>query len=479
MDLSTFCSLADQLPSTVSEICNDLSLLYDYYGLTSANFMSSDVVRQHLSDRIKSSFKSPPEDIRRTCKRLQRELIFQEVLEEKEIDRYYAIANSIRDHVREVPEIVPEKDDWETAIVSAVDFITLQAWDTSLKADFRDYAIANAVKTLRSYGYDVQLKELQPLVANADWELLVTRLHDLASQLGGINIVRQMFNHLKPVYDHVQRRYHLVRRPNSWGGNTEPAVPWGYLYQLAGKYPLPLSSFNNFASLWSELITLTTNFSALYDVQPYNHFELMFQSPCVILMEVKKKPFTRLARSGNDVKILLDLSESILEAQRQAGRTELLLREKGIISLKDPLDNGVSEIVLGEREIERISITLLDYGSFQDRTVIKQFLDICLQANFTSRDAAHKKKFDKLLLKLEELRSQVESLSNFANSDREQPFFHCAFISVPQFLVMLDDVSSNEDFKEILWKTRHTSTGSLDFYFDYSYISKLRDTKPK
>lgn len=173
----------------------------------------------------------------------------------------------------------------------------------------------------------------------------------------------------------------------------------------------------------------------------------------------------------------MDLSESILEAQRQAGRTELLLREKGLISLKDPLDNSVSEIVLGEREIERISITLLDYGSFQDRTVVKQFLDICLQTNFTARDAAHKKKFDELLLKLTNLRSQSESLSKFANGDRDQPFFHCAFISVPQFLVMLDDVSSNEDFKQALWETRHSSTGSLDFYFDYSYLSKLSKIK--
>jgi hypothetical protein len=48
----------------------------------------------------------------------------------------------------------------------------------------------------------------------------------------------------------------------------------------------------------------------------------------IVLIEFKKKVLTRKSKSGNDIHILLDLSDSILSAQLQAGRTEIIFREK-------------------------------------------------------------------------------------------------------------------------------------------------------
>ncbi|MGD0433650.1 MAG: hypothetical protein ABSA58_21420, partial [Acetobacteraceae bacterium] len=58
----------------------------------------------------------------------------------------------------------------------------------------------------------------------------------------------------------------------------------------------------------------------------------------------------------------------------------------------------------------------------------------------------------------------------------DRPFFHCWFLSLPQLMVLLDDVHDNESFRTALWKTRHIITGSSDFYHDLAYMRNLMST---
>jgi hypothetical protein len=78
---------------------------------------------------------------------------------------------------------------------------------------------------------------------------------------------------------------------------------------------------------------------------------------------------------------------------------------------------------------------------------------------------------------LAELRAQLNELAHGAPTV-SQPFFHCWFLSVPQLLVLLDDVQGEEDFRKALWDTRHFTTGSSDFYFDLSWIRKAMVQAP-
>jgi hypothetical protein len=195
----------------------------------------------------------------------------------------------------------------------------------------------------------------------------------------------------------------------------------------------------------------------------------------VVFIEMKKKPLTRAARLGVDTAILLDLADSLVHAQLQAGQHELLLREQGFLEVAS--EEGTRyRLERRGRDIERIAVTLFDYGSFHDRGVLNQFLLAGLRASFHPVDDSLKRRFDRLNAKLDRLRSQTAALASVDPRRVERPFFHCWFLSLPQLFVLLEDIESANTFKEALWETRHMSTGSLDFYFDYSYMKQLGRT---
>jgi hypothetical protein len=116
---------------------------------------------------------------------------------------------------------------------------------------------------------------------------------------------------------------------------------------------------------------------------------------------------------------------------------------------------------------------LLDFGSFQDRILLKQFLEANLNAEFLVNDEALKKDFTKLNILLAQLREQAKALGQ-EKEENNQPFFHCWFLSIPQLLVLLDGVQGADAFKKALWQTRHITFSSLDFYFEHAYMRKLK-----
>lgn len=190
----------------------------------------------------------------------------------------------------------------------------------------------------------------------------------------------------------------------------------------------------------------------------------------VVLAEMKKKSLTRRARAGHDAHLLLDLAGSLLAAQAQAGWHEVRLRHHDYLELER--DGITSRVELKGRGIERIAVSLLDYGSLQDRIVLTQFLETNMNVTFTPSDPRLSDDFNKINDTLKEIRDQLVALYPGA-TEVEQPFFHCWFLSVPQILILLDGVTDGAAFKKALWECRHIVTGSSDLYFDLAYMKKL------
>ena len=189
----------------------------------------------------------------------------------------------------------------------------------------------------------------------------------------------------------------------------------------------------------------------------------------IIFFEVKKKPLTLRARAGSDAHVLVDLANSLLYAQVQAGWHEVRLRSDGFLDLTQ--DGVRQRLEWRGRHIERVAVSLLDFGSFQDRVMLKQFLEGTLSASFGVNDTTLQEDFAKLNKLLDALRRQTAALHP-GQAQMQQPFFHCWFLSVPQVLVLLDGVDGPEALKEALWKTRHVGTGSSDFYFDHAHMKQ-------
>jgi hypothetical protein len=197
-------------------------------------------------------------------------------------------------------------------------------------------------------------------------------------------------------------------------------------------------------------------------------------SAIIILLEVKKKVLTRKAKSGEDIKIMLDLSESLIDAQLQAGRTEIILLKNGKISL---IKNGVPKIIsLNGRKIERVTLTQLEFGALQDRNIAKLFLTSLLTHSFAvnSTDLNISEKFIALEAKRSELLNQYEILNSLDSEYSHNPFFNCWFFSLPQLLEIINLSSNNESFCDNLCKTKFMTYNTLDWYLEFDLVSKLK-----
>jgi hypothetical protein len=193
----------------------------------------------------------------------------------------------------------------------------------------------------------------------------------------------------------------------------------------------------------------------------------------VLFLEIKKKPLTRIARAGSNAHVLLDLAESLLAAQVQAGWHEIYLRRNDYLELNN---KGVlRRVELKGREVERIAVSFQDFGSFQDRVFLEQFLQGTMGAQFSVTEHDLQDDFNDVNCALSDIARQVGILEP-SDGTTHRPFFHCWFLSLPQLMVLLDDVNDNESFRSALWKTRHIMTGSSDFYHDYAYMRKLMAT---
>ena len=191
----------------------------------------------------------------------------------------------------------------------------------------------------------------------------------------------------------------------------------------------------------------------------------------IILIEFKKKPLTRLARSGMDVNIFLDLSDSLLAAQLQTGRTEIALREQGSITLTN--SSGSTTIQWNNRQIERIALTQLEYGGFQDRTITHEFLRVMLNSGFdvTSEDESVIRKFKQFEKKQDKWREQYLKLKDLNPDFENNPYFNCWFMSLPQLLEVLVLATENNSFYEALLSGKYMTQQTLDWYKEFEFAT--------
>ena len=195
-------------------------------------------------------------------------------------------------------------------------------------------------------------------------------------------------------------------------------------------------------------------------------------SHLVIFAELKKKALTRAAKAGTDINLIVDLAASLLAAYLQAAGHEILIRELGRLDLEN--DTGQWAVSLAGRDVETVVLSLLDFGSLNDRNLMMQFLRSFLQASFRPREAKHVGQFDEIEEQREELVQQYSKLATLEPRYAKQPFFNSWFLSIPQLLVLLDVVTSPDEFEASLRSTKYIETGSGDFCFDLAQMTKLR-----
>ncbi|UTM55970.1 hypothetical protein L4174_008880 [Photobacterium sp. CCB-ST2H9] len=187
----------------------------------------------------------------------------------------------------------------------------------------------------------------------------------------------------------------------------------------------------------------------------------------IVFIELKRKTLTSNARAGDALTSMVDISQSLFHALSQTGCHEYTLRRNEKIVFNDG-----TEILLNNRRIERVALTLFGFFGIQDGLFVHQILGSLINSELNSDDESKNKKVNKVLL---ELRNQYQTKIFQEEYAKEMnPFFNCRFFSVPQFIEILSFSSNNEGFLSELNRTRHISTGCKDWFKDYHYIRWLQ-----
>lgn len=192
----------------------------------------------------------------------------------------------------------------------------------------------------------------------------------------------------------------------------------------------------------------------------------------VIFIEVKRKLLRRTSRSGKDVDIFVDLSDSLLASMKQIAGHELLLCKHGYLDLER--DGVTHRVEWKSRSVERVALSLLDFGALQYRTVVSQIMQSLQNTQISAKDPSYATQLAKVQKKGEALANLEKELSTYRPPDKGRPFMNCWFLSLGHLLMLLDGVTSNVSFQQSLFATRHMMTGSLDLYTDHRHVQMLR-----
>ena len=222
-----------------------------------------------------------------------------------------------------------------------------------------------------------------------------------------------------------------------------------------------------------------------YKISKGNIFEcdiIIETSKAIIFIEIKKKSITPQGQTGKDLSILKDICQSLRDSHYQAVRSQYYLKRDQIMEFTDN-----SCLTLNNREIISVSLSLGDFGSFQDNTEMEGVLRILMSYKFDwVGDVSDVKgvrevevinskgdKLNDLYKNLVEL-EQGQNNSGKSESDIKRVCLrrilgNSFFLSINDFLEVLNLSNSNDKFYEILTTNRQVRLGMNDYLSELDY----------
>lgn len=179
----------------------------------------------------------------------------------------------------------------------------------------------------------------------------------------------------------------------------------------------------------------------------------------IILFELKRKSLTRLAQSGDVVKVLLDLIRSVVKAQAQLAKVEYVLRSDGQIDL------GSQVLELRERKVKRIVLSWHDYGVFHDHGFLMNFLAKLAGATLTLPDTSKDDAISSINRGLSELADWTAKLNSLSAEGRR--FENCFFYAIGHLLAMMRTSATDKTLCQHLTFNERLMNVGLDFYVEY------------
>ncbi|HHA2780538.1 TPA: hypothetical protein ACOEQY_000109 [Stenotrophomonas maltophilia] len=209
--------------------------------------------------------------VREHLRDLTTELIYAHVLSDRPFEplmKTLGAASSISTPLGDRKSSEPIE--WTNLIHAArVQSILTQRYVDHLDMHYpREFAVALAARRLRDRGFPVEQNRTHLRLGQQAEERLIARLDELVNELGGLNLLRRLFQKAAATYDASSERYMIVRDTRV-GRPRAPDFPWGYLIALGAKHLCRRNGRRPSDETWQELVGLATDLATLHDVQDY------------------------------------------------------------------------------------------------------------------------------------------------------------------------------------------------------------------
>lgn len=190
----------------------------------------------------------------------------------------------------------------------------------------------------------------------------------------------------------------------------------------------------------------------------------------IIFFELKGKVLTRQSRTGDVLKALEDLADSLARPQAQAMERHAFLKHHEKMELRS--DKGLSVIELDSREVLKVSVTRGELLSLHDRPYLWHYLIAGCQLNFEVANPKQQKVLDPLHNWFRKFKEAAKRADEY-NLSSPFPFGRCWSLSLFQILLLLERTASADDFVKELLRTSRMITPTRDFYATYEYALEL------
>ena len=184
----------------------------------------------------------------------------------------------------------------------------------------------------------------------------------------------------------------------------------------------------------------------------------------ILLIECKAKPLTRATMGGESFAAVLDYAGSVVASQTQALQHERLLRDHGEIRF----DDGQCLMHKG-REITRLSVTLLDHGSLQDRFLFVNLVEPLLRSKIVIDPGTGRRRYDDLSKQLDKHRKEMKA----AEDRKKSPWVEAlgaASLSYGQLAIILSENRSVSALIDVLRKP--VTFATMNPLLEYHYLKK-------
>lgn len=188
----------------------------------------------------------------------------------------------------------------------------------------------------------------------------------------------------------------------------------------------------------------------------------------IFLIECKAKALTRGSMTGVQGDALMDFAGGLFASQAQALRHERILRAHGNIIF----DNG-DVLEFKNRQITRISVTLMDHGALQDRWMLHSVHEALLSAQ-VSCDPGYKKKKQvaDFNANLKDFQDETRMLIA-AGQELRSHVLNVGSASIPQIDIVLNGVKDlSEARTRLTIPMTYSSYNVLFEYFQYSSMKQ-------